>query len=455
MKMNTQVIPIRGMHCRSCELLIEDQLKALPGVERVKVSLKKSQAELTGRGKISQQQIEKAVAEAGYEVGEEAKLPWLTRDIRQYDELALVAGAVALVFFFLKLSGIWQTNFNFSGSPASLAVVVLIGLTAGFSTCMALVGGLVLGVSAQHAARHPEASRLARFRPHLFFNGGRIASYFILGGMIGLLGTVFQLSGLYLGIMTILTGLVMLLLGLQLTQLSPRLSRFTPSLPSAVGRWLKIKQRHQREYSHRNAAVVGALTFFLPCGFTQAMQLYAMSTGSFWSGAAIMGVFALGTAPGLLGVGGLTSTLKGAAAQRFFKVAGVVVVALGAFNIVNGLNLTGLTAGWQSEAEATAPAAVRENGSGNEETQVVKMDQVGSGYRPNKFTVKAGVPVKWIVTSRDPYSCASSLYAKELGIQTNLQPGENVFEFTPQETGKITFSCGMGMYTGWFNVIEG
>ncbi|NCP77121.1 sulfite exporter TauE/SafE family protein [bacterium] len=41
----------------------------------------------------------------------------------------------------------------------------------------------------------------------------------------------------------------------------------------------------------------GALTFFLPCGFTLAMQAYAITTGSFITGALTMMAFALGTAP--------------------------------------------------------------------------------------------------------------------------------------------------------------
>ncbi|MDR2416217.1 MAG: sulfite exporter TauE/SafE family protein [Candidatus Peribacteria bacterium] len=39
------------------------------------------------------------------------------------------------------------------------------------------------------------------------------------------------------------------------------------------------------------------MTFFVPCGFTFAMQLYAMQTGSFLSGGVVMLLFAVGTLP--------------------------------------------------------------------------------------------------------------------------------------------------------------
>jgi len=453
--MNKKTIPIRGMHCASCELLIEEQLKELPGVQTVSVSRRRQEAEITYRGGLSMAKVEEAVKEAGYSVGDADALPWITPDKKQYDEIALAAGILLVLYFVLKGTGILNASFNPGDSPASLVVVLTVGLLAGVSTCMALVGGLVLGMSAKHAQSHPEATTVQKFRPHIFFNAGRIAGYFVLGGLIGLIGQAFQLSGTLLGALTIGVGLVMLLLGVQLTQLSPRLSSWAISLPAGLSKKLGIKQKHEREYSHRNAAMVGVLTFFLPCGFTQAMQLYAMSTGNFWSGALIMATFAVGTTPGLLGVGGLTSALRGIMAQRFFKLAGLAVVGLAVFNISNGLNLTGLPVILSTAVqEAGQIAEVQQEGSDNKDVQVVRMEQSGSGYSPNKFTVQAGVPVKWIVNSTNPNSCASSLYSQQLGIRRTLQLGENVIEFIPKETGQIRFSCAMGMYTGVFNVVD-
>ena len=453
--MNKKIIPIRGMHCASCELLIEEQLKELSGVKQVSVNRRRQEAEVTYQGGLSMTRVEEAIKEAGYSVGQAEALPWITADKKQYDEIALAAGILLVLYFVLKGTGILNASFNPGDSPASLLVVLTVGLLAGVSTCMALVGGLVLGMSAKHAQSHPEATTAQKFRPHIFFNAGRIAGYFMLGGLIGLVGQAFQLSGTLLGALTIGVGLVMLLLGVQLTQLSPRLSSWAISLPASLSKKLGIKPKHEREYSHRNAATVGALTFFLPCGFTQAMQLYAMSTGSFWSGALIMATFAVGTAPGLLGVGGITSALRGIMAQRFFKLAGLAVVGLALFNISNGLNLTGLPVILSTSAQGAGEyAEVEQENNGEDTVQVVRMEQGGSGYSPNKFTVQVGVPVKWIVTSTNPNSCASSLYSQQLGIRRNLQLGENVIEFTPKETGQIRFSCAMGMYTGVFNVVD-
>lgn len=447
---------IRGMHCRSCELLIEANLKKIPGVRKINVSYLKHRAIIFSSQKIDYQLIQQMVEEAGYEVGSEEKKSWFTDNPEVYTDLSI--GLILFIILYLILNKLDVTNIS-GGSltnPSSLFVVLLIGLTAGFSSCMALVGGLVLGISARHAEKHPEATISQKFRPHLFFNLGRISSYFLLGGVIGIVGKAFQLSGPTLGWLIIGVGLVMLLLGLQLTELSPRLANFKLTLPSFISRRLGMQERHTQEYSHTNSIVTGALTFFLPCGFTQAMQLYAMTTGSFWKGAIVMGLFAIGTAPGLLCVGGLTSIVKGAFARRFFKFAGIVVTVLAIFNLSNGWNLTGLSLGSTSSVDGPQSAdKIDPNVSFKDGYQIVKMDQLATGYQPNTFTIKNNIPVKWVVNSKEPGSCAASLYMGDYNIRKFLKSGENIIEFTPTKTGTIAFSCSMGMYRGTFEVVDG
>ena len=83
------------------------------------------------------------------------------------------------------------------------------------------------------------------------------------------------------------------------------------------------------------------------------------------------------------------------------------------------------------------------------------MEERSNGYFPNRFTIKKDIPVRWVIDAKDPYSCASALVSSKLGVRKNLQAGKNIIEFTPKETGKIKFSCSMGMYSGYFDVIDG
>lgn len=454
--MQTKTIDIKGMHCKSCEVLVEDKLNEIDNIKHVEVDSNKGTAEIQYEGALNDQDIERAVSCAGYCLGREEK-PIFSKNIKDYQDLGIAFFLV--VFLFLAIRGLGFTNLNFAtgNNFNSLPVVFLIGITAGVSTCMALVGGLVLGAAARFAEKHPNASPAEKFKPHLFFNLGRIISYFIFGAIIGFAGSFFQLSNSLLGLITIAVGLVMLLLGAQLIEIFPVLKGVTFTLPKSIGRILGIKEQNQKEYSHKSAAMMGASTFFLPCGFTQAIQLFAISSGNPVTGALALGTFALGTAPGLLGVGGLTSIVKGNTARLFFRAAGLVVIFLAVFNLSNGYNLTGFNPSdilnFFGPPKTVAANTIDPNVTLSNGVQIVRMVQDASGYKPNSFTIKRNIPVKWAINSLDNRNCAASIVSQKLNIRASLKMGENIFEFTPNELGTIKFTCSMGMYQGVFNVV--
>ncbi|MFZ2206581.1 MAG: sulfite exporter TauE/SafE family protein [Microgenomates group bacterium] len=448
--MNTKTISIKGMHCRSCEILIEDELKKIKNVSSVDISHRTGTATIEYQGKhLDHGDVVHAISEAGYELGINEKLAFMSSSKDDYIQLGFAGIILALLYFTLNELGIFNINFAASNNFSSLPIVLLVGLTAGISTCMALVGGLVLGVAGKFAQDNPQATPGEKFVPHIFFNIGRIVSFFILGGVIGLIGSAFQLSSSVTGLLIVLVGLSMILLGLQLTNIFPRLSTISLTLPKGISKALGITTNSDKSYSHKSAFGMGALTFFVPCGFTQAIQLYAMTTGSFVTGALTMAVFALGTTPGLLSLGGLTSFIKGKSSGLFFKFVGLIVIAMALFNISNGLTLAGIKKNTQETKtiQKQYPNVKMVNG-----VQVVHMEQNAQGYYPDVFTVKKGIPVKWIVKSVYPYSCASSLMVQKLNIRTVLTEKEQVFDFTPKEAGDIPFSCSMGMYSGTIQV---
>lgn len=443
-------LPIAGMHCRSCELLIDEHLRQVPGVKTVRVKYQKGQAVVGYEGQTpSSDAMEEAVRNAGYSVGTCAKAPWLSRNKHDYKNLGLAAIILTALYFIARSTGL--LDISVKSDNLSLPFAIVIGLVAGVSTCMAMVGGLVMGLSSRYVETHPEATTKEKFRPHLFFNLGRILGYTLLGGLLGSLGSFLKLSNVALAILTVGVGVVMVMLGVKLTSISPRLKNASLTLPSSIAKFFGLSRNQgAREYNHKSALMTGALTFFLPCGFTQAMQLYAISTGSFSRGALALGLFALGTAPALLSIGGLTSIIKGAFARRFYVTVGLAVLLFGIFNVRNGLALTGLTpSSTNSKAAKTASVKLVDG------YQVVRMTQKTNGYSPNSFSVTKGYPVKWIITSENQYTCAASIIMPTYGIRQNLTLGENTIEFTPTKTGSVQFTCSMGMYRGSFNVIDG
>ena len=443
--MNKIYLNIKGMHCRSCEILLEQSLGKVLGVKRVEVNHKIGQAVVFyDIVKPEEKLLSRAVEEAGYNIGNSEKLTWFSTNKNNYLNLLKGALLAILVYLLVKYSGVLTVGENLA-NEASLGAALLIGLVAGVSTCMALIGGLVLGLASAHNAAHPEAQAWQKFRPHLFFNLGRIGGFFLLGGLIGVAGSALKLSTNLVGLLTVFVGFLMIFLGLKLLGIFPILENKNITLPKSVSKFFGVGKEN-KEYSHNGAFWAGALTFFLPCGFTQAMQLYAVSTGSFWLGGLAMAIFAFGTSFGLLGIGFFSSLFKGQKAKIFFSAVGFLVILLGIFNIINASNLL-------SFGGAGKFTNNKQNISQGE-VQTIKMTQDSSGYSPNVLTVKKGVPVRWIINSVNPYSCASSIVMRKYGISRNLEKGENVIEFTPTESGEILFSCGMGMYRGKFIVTD-
>jgi uncharacterized protein len=451
--MNKIIVPIRGMHCKSCELLIEEEINKISEVEKVDVSHVAGRVKVWFQGRApSRSVLSRAIQDAGYEIGDKDNLPWFSRSPEDYKQLFNAAVILLLIFILAKWFSLGSINVNIG--EKSIAMAGVIGLVAGFSSCMALIGGLVLGLSARHSELHPEASRMEKFRPHIFFNLGRVLGFAFFGGLIGLLGSALQPSVKTLGIMTIVVGGVMIFLGLKLIEIFPVLRDKNITLPKFISRALGI-HKENKEYSHRGAFISGALSFFLPCGFTQAMQLYAISTGSFVQGALIMSLFALGTAPGLLGLGGLSSAFKGRSAKLFFATAGLAVITLGIFNITNASRLVFPSIGSSSDSEQNYTPAGGSNAAGSGEVQLVKAQYaIDPGLSPKTFTVKAGQPVRFeINVLEEDYGCMGSImipgvYQKALFMNV----GTTVMEFTPKKKGNFKITCAMGLPHGTLRV---
>jgi len=440
--MHKIIILIRGMHCKSCEMLVEENLMQVNGVEKAEVDYRAGKAEVFfDKKEPSEEALKQAVKDAGYDIGRKNKAAWLSKDTNDYIYLLKGGAILAVLYFAVSATGLF--NYSVGGEKTGPLVALMVGLVAGVSTCMALVGGLILSISARHAEAHPEITAKQKFTPHLYFNLGRVLGFGFLGGVLALLGTVVQPSAGTLGLMTIIIGGVMIFLGLKLVEIFPALKERSITLPKGISKFLGTN-KEQKEYSHKGSFVTGALTFFLPCGFTQAMQLYAVTSGNFFSGVLIMALFALGTAPGLLGVGGLASVFKGKNARIFFAATGVAVIILGWVNISNGSHLV-----FQRTAPGGGDSTATVSG-----IQEVRMTQGDAGYYPNTLTVEKGKKVRWIITSTNQFSCASSIVMPKYGISKGLVKGENIIEFVPKETGEIPFSCSMGMYRGKFIVFE-
>lgn len=435
----TAKLRIGGMHCPNCELVIERSLVLLPGVSTVHASYRRGAAEISYSGSLGLDELRRILRNEGYSVSMWDAVKH--NSFRDYLEIGAVFVAILAIALVLGRYQILPRGLGVS-EEMSYGLVFLIGLVASVSSCMAVTGGLLVALAAKYNAATSDLPRIRRFKPHLYFNAGRIISYTLLGGVVGLLGSTLTLSPEANGILMIVVSVVMIVLGLQMLSLFPSLGRLLPIFPKSLSRSLDDLAERKTE---GGAFLFGAATFFLPCGFTQALQLYVLAKGDFAIGALTMLAFALGTLPALLSLSVVSSFAKGPFQKHLLRVAGVAVILLGIMNIQYGLVLT-RTALALGIGHFIGKAAAQEALAA--EKQVVQMRIDSYDYLPNRFTVRQGVPVEWRIDARQAAGCGLILLAPKLGIRKFLSPSNTtVITFTPEQPGDFPFNCGMGMMT--------
>ena len=316
---------VSGTHCPSCKILIEDTLNEHIGIDHTNVDLKNETVTINTTLEESQNTLAEILTEKikhnGYFLSVEKMVK--ERENNGIIWQALPIGLAFLaIFFTVQKSGI--LNFGLGGTVTPLTSFV-IGVVASVSSCLAVVGGLVLSLSATVSQ-----DSVPDTKPMILFHSGRLLSFALLGGALGAIGSAIGISFTVTAILGIIASIVMIVLGLNLVGV---FEKNMIALPSGVFGFF-------RKVEHKTIApfLVGVGTFFLPCGFTQAMQVVALSSGSFISGLLIMGAFALGTLPILALLSfGPASFAHGKHAPLFLKSAGIVVIGLGCFSLLAGL----------------------------------------------------------------------------------------------------------------------
>ncbi len=447
-------LKIHGMHCASCEVLIERKFKKVAGIEEVRINHANGKADLVCSCEPNLRQLNNLVRDDGYQVSSwndhNSSSPGVSHKntFTDYLQIGWIFLVIVSLYYILKQFNLLP-NFSIS-EHMSYGLIFVIGLFAAVSSCIAVVGGLLLGLAGKYNESHPDLTGIQKFKPHIYFNIGRIAGYTAFGAAAGALGSAMTLSPRANGYLMVLVSIVMLLLGFQLLHLFPWLRRFSPKMPKFISH--KIHDLSTKE-SKGASFVLGASTFFLPCGFTQALQLYVLASGDWKIGALTMLTFSLGTLPALLSLSAISSFAKGVFQKHFLRFAGVLIVLLSLFNVNNGLTLAGYNFNLASAFSSISESNNAEQ-SGVSPVQIVDGKQIvnmtvsGYTYTPNRFTVVEGVPVEWRINGGNAAGCGKVLVLPSLGMSKYLSPqGITTITFTPAQTGDIPFNCSMGMMT--------
>ena len=448
---------VSGMHCASCEILIEKKLLEMKNIKSVKAKAGKGEVTIEySENKPSTEKLNCLFEKENYTFFDQLTIE--TKEKNNNESLNIFGIAILIIIGFLSLNRFGLSGLVSVNSTSSLPAFFIFGILAGISSCAALVGGLVLSLSKQWLELYSDReSTWQKLQPHLMFNSGRLLSYTFFGFLLGLVGSKLNISLRFTALLIIAVSIMMVFLALQMLGFKT-FRKFQFTLPKFITRYIADETNFKGEYM---PAILGALTFFLPCGFTITAQGLALISGNPFQGGLIMLVFALGTAPTLLAIG--LSSVKFSSrphlALRFSKIAGILVLFFALFNFNNQLNVLGFTSFndlFVSKATSKGITDVSDLPPLVDGKQVIKMDASSSGYSPNYFKVRAGQTVRWEITDTGTSGCTNAVISDSLfSGQINLTTGQtSIKEFTaPTQPGKYKFSCWMGMITGTMEVV--
>lgn len=397
----TVTLHIQGMFCSHCEETVKRALTSAPGVLDADVSYEREQAVVHyDPEKTDASALRKSIEDAGYEAVSSGDT-----------KLQIVSVLVLLLALYIIASrmGLMQVFSFFPRAEASLGIGAL--FVTGLLTsvhCIAMCGGINLTQSVAAA-----------------------------GGI----GSVLTLNGTMKGAVAVLAGLAMLVMALNMLGVFRLLKRFRLQLPSGLHTALSGR------VGGSSSLLIGILNGFMPCGPLQAMQIYALSTGSAVLGALSMLSFSLGTVPLMLGFGLISGRLNRKYRCVMLTVSAMLIFVMGLNMVGNGLALSGVSL--TRKIDAAAITAMQEDGRQTLRTEI------DYGSYPS-VRVRAGIPVDWTlgVPEGKLNGCNGELRIPAYDLDIVLLEGENRVSFLPEEAGVFPYSCWMGMIQATIEVTD-
>ena len=425
----TVTLHIQGMFCLHCEETVKRALTSAPGVLDANVSYEREQAVVHyDPEKTDASALRKSIEEAGYEAVSSGDT-----------KLQIVSVLVLLLALYIIASrmGIMQVFSFFPRAEASLGIGAL--FVTGLLTsvhCIAMCGGINLTQSVAAAS-----CRKSILRANVLYQCGRVLSYTLVGVAAGGIGSVLTLNGTMKGAVAVLAGLAMLVMALNMLGVFRLLKRFRLQLPS--GLYTALSGR----VGGSSSFLIGILNGFMPCGPLQAMQIYALSTGSAVLGALSMLSFSLGTVPLMLGFGLISGRLNRKYRRVMLTVSAMLIFVMGLNMVGNGLALSGISL--PKKSDGAAVTAMLEDGRQTLRTEI------DYGSYPS-VRVRAGIPVEWtlVVPEGKLNGCNGELRIPAYDLDIVLQEEENRISFLPEEAGVFSYSCWMGMIQAAIEVTD-
>lgn len=326
MTATTETIRVQGMICRQCEDVVSATLLHTRGVIDAKASYWKSSVDITyDPDLVTEPELEKALEHSGYPVGGGGVSGVVT-------DLICAAAVVFLVLAIMALKG---TVIPKARAGMSLGYIFVLGLITS-THCLGMCGGILLSQTTDASNLAGAAAKRSKrgIWASLAYNGGRVASYTLVGAIFGAFGAVISYTMTVKSMVFTITGILVAVIGIQMWGIIPGLRRLSPDLPS----FCQLPEK-QKKHLYGKPLIIGLLTGIMPCGTMSAMWMYAMSTGSAGAGAVSMLLFSLGTVPLMFLFGAINAFIPQRYIKYMLKASAVMVLALGISMLISGARM--------------------------------------------------------------------------------------------------------------------
>lgn len=428
--MKTVELKIEGMFCANCENAIEKNLNKLDGVISTKASYSNEKAIIQfDENKVTQKDIEKTILNLGYKV--------ISKKSDKTTIICILIILLALYVIFDALGFLDIFNiFPSVDNTMSYGMIFIVGLLTSLH-CIAMCGGINLTQSVSSSQKNENG-----IKSNILYNLGRIISYTLIGGIVGAIGSVISLGGTFKGLIQIIAGILMIIMGINMLGIFPAFRKINIRIPKRLSLALN------KAVKGKSSFYIGLANGLMPCGPLQSMQLYALATGNFLKGAISMFLFSLGTVPLMLLFGIVTNKLNKKFTKSLLTISSIIIFFFGVNMLSNGLSLSGISLKFNLDSSSEISSKYIDD------YQLVEITVDYGSYED--FTVQAKIPVKLIINVPEGKlnGCNNEIIISEYDIDIKLQTGENIVEFTPEETGTFNYSCWMGMITNYITVVE-
>ena len=434
------------MHCISCEVILEKAFKNIKWLTLISINHKKWILEVEFSNNYVYNELKKHIEKNNFSIVEDYNiekhiqskkitLEKVLKNIILYLWISVFIYLFTLIELYKYLPD--TSNLNYGGA-------FIMWIIASLSTCLAVTWWIIIGFS-----RYIDNTKwtYAHIKVQWLFQIWRILGFFILWWVLWKLWEILNIWFGFTSIFSFLIWFLFLYMWLYIIWVAPSITKFGFHLPKSFS--TKIAKFQNPKY----APIIWALTFFLPCWFTQSLQVIAIGSGDFMSWAIIMAIFAVWTSPVLFSVWLGSSYFKEKKFNWLNKLIWIILIFFGIFTITNAYNLL-----WVPNSNKWLEILeTQKQVENNLELEVIKISHNWWFTEPRKIELKAGWNYKIEITPTSNWLwCMSTLVSPKLsGIVFNVTKWKIIsYEIKNAKPGKYPLVCSSMWMEQWVIIVK-